>query len=436
MNAVSSSVVFLAPNSRMVCASHAATVNMPFPAKSKNSAGILGPTLISSDDIVCKVCACAIPRGSQFAWAEPYQPAGGWRRSGARTRSNGPSMVQPSAPAPAPIQPAPAAPAPVPAAIQPAPASMDLDLIIRIATKAAKEAADSAVNGILGRVDAIGDDVSEIVERVIAVEMRPSDAPRVIHVATYVPNGVDGPEPATALGPVHFQFPELVETAKEAADSGMGVWVWGNPGWGKTFHFALLAQALRREFRMQGSIRTPEADLIGYFQPGTDRLVRPAFRDSLEFGGVHLCDEIDASADPSVPLTINAALSFSKAPFPDGMIARHPDFLFCAAANTDGSGATADFNGRVKFDAAFLDRFLKIEWKEDPALESALYPTAARYVQELRAKAKAKGIRTFITMRASAKVAAKMARGKGPDQACREVIGATMKPDQYAAITG
>jgi hypothetical protein len=89
--------------------------------------------------------------------------------------------------------------------------------------------------------------------------------------------------------------------------------------------------------------------------------------------------------------------------FPDGMLKRHKDCIIIAAANTNGQGATAELVGRMKQDAAFLDRFVFMNWLLDEDLEKHIAQNDAwvDYVQRIRRAVEAKGIKVMVTPRAS-----------------------------------
>ena len=76
---------------------------------------------------------------------------------------------------------------------------------------------------------------------------------------------------------------------------------------------------------------------------------------------------------------------------------RHPDFICIAAANTWGLGATNDYVGILKLDAAFLDRFVQIFWDVDEGLEMVTVGDTewTKVVQGYRARIKAKGIKVI-----------------------------------------
>jgi cobaltochelatase CobS len=202
--------------------------------------------------------------------------------------------------------------------------------------------------------------------------------------------------PAVEVGVQHRQFPILVK----AMAARTNIWLAGPSGSGKTTAAMHAAKALGLAFFFTGAI-SDAYGLTGY-NDANGKYVRTAFRDAWENGGVFLWDEVDAS-DPTALLAFNAALANGHAAFPDGIIAKHPDCILVAAANTYGHGATQEYVGRMKLDAAFLKRFAFLSWDYDDALEMATAPNSAwtKRVQAVRKKVIEKKLRVLVTPRES-----------------------------------
>lgn len=233
------------------------------------------------------------------------------------------------------------------------------------------------------------------------------------------------------MGRQHKQFPMLVK----ALAAGVCVWAAGPAGSGKTTAAEAAAAALGLPFSFDGALDT-EYKILG-FVDAQGRIVSTAFRKAYTEGGVHLFDECDASLAPAT-LAINAALANGFAAFPDGMHKRHPNFRCIAAANTWGLGATFDYVGRNKLDAAFLDRFQgKINWEYDEGLERAIAgnPDWVSRVQGLRGKAKAKGLKVVISPRASIEGAKLLAAGFTVAEVEALTIANGMRAEDWAAIS-
>jgi MoxR-like ATPase len=150
---------------------------------------------------------------------------------------------------------------------------------------------------------------------------------------------------------------------------------------------------------------------------------------------VFLFDEIDASSASAV-LAFNAALANGVCNFPDKIVERHADFICIAAANTFGLGATSEYVGRMKQDAAFIDRFVFIAWDIDEELEAAICGNTAwaNRVQTLRQNARNSGIKVVISPRASIFGAKLLASGMGQTMVETTCIRKGMTKDQWEGI--
>jgi cobaltochelatase CobS len=209
--------------------------------------------------------------------------------------------------------------------------------------------------------------------------------------------------PPIKLGTQHQKFPLLLKACNSRLRDGtrLNVWLAGPAGTGKTTAAKNVAAALKLPFRFNGAIDSPYK-LTG-FTDANGRTIRTPFREAWEHGGVYLFDEVDASS-PSAILEFNAALANGVCAFPDAIVERHPDCIVIAGANTTGLGASTEYVGRMKQDAAFLDRFVCITWELDPALESAMCANDAwtARVRSVRERVKARGIRgALVTPRAT-----------------------------------
>lgn len=198
------------------------------------------------------------------------------------------------------------------------------------------------------------------------------------------------------IGVQHKDFDKLLKCCA----ARVNVWMVGPAGSGKTTAAHNVAKALGLDFYYTGAISdgyqlTGFRDAHSHYEP-------PAFRKAWEFGGIFLFDDFDSS-DPNAAMTLAAALANGHCAFPDGLIERHPDCVIILAANTWGLGATNEYVGRNRQDAAFLDRFAFLLWGYDEALERQTCgnPEWCDRVIEVRRKVTARGIKVLITPRAS-----------------------------------
>jgi len=239
-------------------------------------------------------------------------------------------------------------------------------------------------------------------------------------------------------GHAHPKFATLLRAASARMANGYppSIWLAGPAGSGKTHAGHQLADALDRPFHLNGALSMPH-ELLGFIDAGGN-YHRTPFREAYEHGGVYMFDEVDGS-DNSALLALNAALANGSATFPDAKIKRHPDCIILASANTWGLGATAEYVGRAKIDAAFLSRFpVRIAWDYDNALEIAIsgHEKFARRVISARERARAAGLKVLIDPRASQAGAALIAAGMSEDDAASLTYLANVSADQRRMIEG
>ena len=230
----------------------------------------------------------------------------------------------------------------------------------------------------------------------------------------------------------HHMLPTLIRSLA----TGLHVWLAGPSGSGKTHGAEQAAQALGLTFRLQGAM-TMAHELTGFVDAGGKYHETP-FVTSFRNGGLILLDELDAGSNEAL-LALNAALANGVMCLPSGDIVRvHPDFRCIGAANTFGQGATADYVGRTRIDAAFLQRFgVRLTWAYDEALETAMaaMPTWSARVQRARQKAKDAGLKVLITPRASIAGAKLIRAGFSPDEAADMTYLADLSPSQRQQVT-
>jgi MoxR-like ATPase len=189
--------------------------------------------------------------------------------------------------------------------------------------------------------------------------------------------------PAVTIETPH---PNLERVLRKAARRDF-VWLCGPRGSGKSTAARHVAKALGLKFHIMTGADDQFA-LIGYIQPHDGSIVRTAFREAYEHGGVLLFDEGD-TFNPSAIICMNDALANGECAFPDGLVKMSPNFYAMFGTNTDGRGATGLYNGRNAIDGATRDRFAFIPWDYAPGLETQLgqlNPQWTKYVQAVRAE--------------------------------------------------
>jgi len=320
---------------------------------------------------------------------------------------------------------APAAPAvpavPTPPIATTPPAADDMAALGALIRKLAGSTVDEgAVRKIVA--DVLGntaETVGEAIRRKLAAEVR--------HVTVQV--GEQGER--KDMGVQHRMFATLLQMCSGRTMSGyrLNVFLSGPAGSGKTTAAEKVAEALGLKFAFNGAIDT-EYKLLG-FTDAQGRVVHRPFRHIYEHGGVYLFDECDGSL-PGALLALNAALANGYCDFPDGPVKRHPDCIVIAAANTWGYGATFDYVGRNKLDAASLDRFVRLAWPYDESLERALATDTdwCAYVQKCRLIASQKGLKVVISPRATYHGCALLETGMSKRDVANAVLLAGLTDEQ------
>ena len=249
--------------------------------------------------------------------------------------------------------------------------------------------------------------------------------------------GFDG-QSRDVAGHQHPLFKTLLRAASSRMANGFApnVWIAGPAGSGKTHAGHMLADALGLPFHLNGAL-SMAFELLGFIDAGGN-YHRTPFREAYENGGVYMFDEVDGS-DNAALLALNAALANGRAAFPDMAIKRHPNCIIIASANTWGLGATAEYVGRAKIDAAFLSRFpVRLNWQYDTALEVAIsgHEGFARRVIAARERAAQAGVKVLIDPRASQAGAALIAAGMTSDEAANLTYLANLSADQRRIVEG
>jgi cobaltochelatase CobS len=241
--------------------------------------------------------------------------------------------------------------------------------------------------------------------------------------------------PKVELGVQHEQFEQLLALCAMRGADGLplNVWLTGPAGSGKTTAAKNVSKALGVGFYFNGAIDN-EYKLLG-FTDAHGRIVSRPFREAWTQGGVYLFDEVDASL-PGAVLAFNAALANGTCDFPDGNIERHKDCVIIAAANTWGTGATNEYVGRMKLDAAFVDRFVQLAWGYDESLEKAIAQNNAwvAKVQKVRKAVRDLGVRHVVSPRASYHGATMLANGMSEVDVIEMTIRKGLSDDQWMQV--
>lgn len=175
---------------------------------------------------------------------------------------------------------------------------------------------------------------------------------------------------------------ELIDYLKE----GENVFLWGPAGAGKNVLGEQLAEMLDVQFFYMNTVYT-KYDVTG-FTDAQGNYVPTAFVNWLNAdGGLMFIDEMCTNS-PEANTAINALLANKYIVLQNGEVLKmSPRHYVVAADNTNGLGATEEYNGRYKMDESTRDRFAFFFIDYDAAVEESIVgdkKDILDFVRELR----------------------------------------------------
>ena len=247
-------------------------------------------------------------------------------------------------------------------------------------------------------------------------------------------------------GLFHKSFDDLLANMV----AGIHSFLPGPPGTGKSHSAEQAAKMLGWKFgALSLGPTTPESRLWGGMDANGRFIETPllaCIRHAMEnpdSGAVYCLDEMD-NAHAGILATMNSAMANGWVFAPNGdLLTLGSNMAFCAAANTFGTGPTAEFSGRNKLDPATLDRFAYLPWDIDLGMEEVLVRqrlepmVASQWLdvwRTLRQNVQNHGLKFFITMRGAINGAKIIAAGRPIDKALMLVAGNKFPADQWAKV--
>lgn len=222
---------------------------------------------------------------------------------------------------------------------------------------------------------------------------------------------------------VHSQFNKVLKILTSAKRKEKNIMLVGEAGSGKTHLCGSVAKALGLEFYpMSVGLQTTKSDLLGFVNAQGNYVTTPV-REAYEKGGLLLLDEFDA-AHAGVVTILNSLLANGHCSFADKIVTKHPNFVCICACNTYGKGATVDYIGRNRLDAATLDRFIVVDVGYDTKLEKALASNDgwATVINKIRKNIAREGIKMVVSPRATMDGADLLDQGFKPDEVLDMVV--------------
>ena len=181
-------------------------------------------------------------------------------------------------------------------------------------------------------------------------------------------------ERVTYLSRQHYMFPVLLRLlcVRDRNGNPLNTAVVGPAGNGKTSMALACSEALGIEAVLQPfNPQTTKSDLLGYMA-ADGKYVPSPFYEAFTKGKIFIADEFDA-ANPSIAVTLNAAVANRTLTFPNlETVKAHPNFRAIFIMNTGGTGADHQYTGRMRQDAATLDRMVYLNVPIDKGLEAAI----------------------------------------------------------------
>lgn len=226
---------------------------------------------------------------------------------------------------------------------------------------------------------------------------------------------------------------EMLATVLKYVSAGLNVALVGPAGTGKSYMARQVAAKLEKDFYVNGAMMS-KYDLIGFVDAGGVYHGTPAYQ-AFTTGGVHCFDELDASA-PDAVVSFNGMTDDQPFyTFPNGQHNQHEDYVAIACMNTYGNGATADYVGRYKQDAASMSRFVKVYIGYDARVESRCgSKDIVTRVQAVRRACDSLSIRHIVSTRMI--IQAEAARGAKATkrEIDRDIIFAGLDDDAIAQV--
>ena len=222
--------------------------------------------------------------------------------------------------------------------------------------------------------------IENLTAQVEELKNRPTTSGTVINIT------IEGKTATTTTKKVlHPKFARIIKILKNPVRK-MHAYLYGPAGTGKNVLAEQVAESLGVKFYYLNTVYT-KYDITGYCD-AQGKYVPTIVYDFLKSdNGLLLLDEIDNSmAEALVP--INALLANGYITFQNGETLYLDDKHFIiAAGNTNGQGATEEYNGRYKMDESTRSRFGFVKIMYDEVVEKSIvgkYTDILDFINDLR----------------------------------------------------
>ena len=217
-------------------------------------------------------------------------------------------------------------------------------------------------NGYKVATDEAASKIDELTAQVEELKNRPTASGTVINITV---NGET--RQAQIKGIVNPKFARIMKYLA----NGENVYMWGPAGTGKNVTAEQCAEALDMPIFYMNTIYT-KYDLCGYMDAQGNYVPTTFYNFMNAPKGLFFFDEYDNSQSAAT-VCFNNLLEKGEYTFPNGETLRlDENHKIIAAGNTNGQGATEEYNDRYQMDESNRSRFMFVPVTYDPAVEKSI----------------------------------------------------------------
>ena len=217
-------------------------------------------------------------------------------------------------------------------------------------------------NGYKAATDEAAAKIDDLTAQVEELKNRPTTSGTVINITV---NGET--RQAQIKGIVNPKFARIMKYLA----NGENVYMWGPAGTGKNVTAEQCAEALDMPIFYMNTIYT-KYDLCGYMDAQGNYVPTTFYNFMHAPKGLFFFDEYDNSQSAAT-VCFNNLLEKGEYTFPNGETLRlDENHKIIAAGNTNGQGATEEYNDRYQMDESNRSRFMFVPVTYDPAVEKSI----------------------------------------------------------------
>ena len=217
-------------------------------------------------------------------------------------------------------------------------------------------------NGYKVAQDEAAAKIENLTAQVEELKNRPTTSGTVINIT------IDGKKTETKVnGIVNPKFARILKYLA----NGENVYMYGPAGTGKNVTAKQCAEALDMPIFYNNTIYT-KYDLCGYMDANGQYVPTTFYNFMKAPKGLYFMDEYDNSQSSAL-VCFNDVLEDKKYTFPNGeTLYLDENHKIIAAGNTNGQGATEEYNDRYVIDESNRSRFMFVSVTYDPAVEKSI----------------------------------------------------------------